>query len=120
MSENKLKVKQWLDSARIGDDAMTQDEIIDACSTLMDKAYAHAILGEGVPMFLGEDGKAYVVTVNASISEANPEFLAEVLEDYDMFECEGCHKYFDIEDSVKHGKKGLMYCPACDKVIKET
>jgi len=120
MSEKKLKVKQWLDTGELQNDLTTEEEILDGCGRLMDKAYAHEILGGGVPMFIADDGKPYVITINACISEADPDFFADHLDEYELFECEGCHKYFDIEDSVKHGKKGLMYCPACDKIIKDT
>jgi hypothetical protein len=31
----------------------------------------------------------------------------------DEFKCDGCGTVFDIEDSVKKGKKEPMYCPSC-------
>jgi hypothetical protein len=34
--------------------------------------------------------------------------------DSDRFVCDGCHKKFDIDDSIKPlGKKGPMLCPGC-------
>ena len=43
----------------------------------------------------------------------------EESENDDTFECEKCHKRFDIEDSVKDSKKGEMYCPDCaEKEVK--
>ena len=35
--------------------------------------------------------------------------------DNDTFECEQCHRVFDIDDSIKTNKKGPMLCVACDQ-----
>ena len=80
MSE-KIKVKRWLKAGELDPKKVDQDDILDDCGALLDSAYSHEILGD--VMFEGTDGKFYVITVEAIISEANPDFVKEALEDLD-------------------------------------
>jgi len=43
----------------------------------LDSAYSHEILGS--LLFRGTNGKIYTMTVEGCLSEANPEWVAEIL-----------------------------------------
>lgn len=72
-----LKVKQWIRSGELNETNKDSKSILENCGRLLDKTCAHDILGEVV--FEGDDGKYYVVTVEASISEGNPAYIKDVL-----------------------------------------
>jgi len=120
-AEKKIKVLEWYETGELQSDLEDEDDILDGCGRALEKAYAHEILGGSVPMFKGTDGKIYVVTVNATISEAEPDFAEEAIEEFneqitdnDQFRCEKCRRIFFIENSIKlGGKKGLLYCEQC-------
>lgn len=87
MSE-KLKVKRWLRTGEIDPNCATEeDEIIACCGHLLDRACSHDILGE--LMFEADNGKIYVVTVEAMIAEANPEYAKDVLQEIEEEENDG-------------------------------
>jgi len=79
MSKDKLKVKRWIRDGELNAVNMDQDSILENCGALLDNACSHEILGDVV--FEGTDGKFYVVTVEALISEGNPEYIKSVLEE---------------------------------------
>ena len=56
-----------------------QPGILDNCGNLLDSSCSSDILGEVV--FEGEDGKFYVITVEAVIAEGNPDYIKSVLEE---------------------------------------
>jgi hypothetical protein len=78
MSE-KIKVKRWLKAGELDPTIFEQDDILENCGNLLDASCSHEILGD--VMFEGTDGKFYTITVEAVISEANPDFVKEALED---------------------------------------
>lgn len=77
MPKKELEVKRWLRTGELDENHTLQDDILDDCGRLLDKAYSHEILGE--VMFEATDGKIYVINVEAMISEANPEYVKDVL-----------------------------------------
>lgn len=73
-----MKISHWLKDGHSGlDDCKTEEELLEAAGTLLDKASSHDIVGE--VLFEGEDGKMYVGTVEFMITEANPEYVLDVL-----------------------------------------
>lgn len=68
-----VKVKRWLRSGELDDSATTQEQILEQCGRLLDKSCSHEILGE--VLFEGEDDGYYVVTVEALMQSANPEYV---------------------------------------------
>lgn len=73
----KLRVKKWFESGELDSRNLKQDDILDECGRLLDKAYSHEILGQ--TLFQATDGKYYTITVEAVISEANPEYVKDLL-----------------------------------------
>ena len=74
-----MKIKKWIRTGEL-DPCITDSEgIIEAAGAALDKNCAYDILGE--VMFEADDGKYYVVNVEASILEANPEYVKQVLEE---------------------------------------
>ena len=73
-----LKVAKWIESGRIGDDARTQEDILEACGGLLDDAESHEIIGGGV-LFRATNGRHYIVTVEAVISEASEDLVRDAL-----------------------------------------
>lgn len=55
------------------------EDLLTQAGRLLDKAYSHDICGEVV--FKAADGKYYVLTVEAVISEADPDYVQEILDD---------------------------------------
>ena len=53
--------------------------LLDDAGQLLDSSFSHDICGEVV--FEGEDGKIYVGTVEFSIAEINPKYLADLLKE---------------------------------------
>lgn len=76
---DQFRVKRWLRSGELNSNCTTQDEILESCGDLLDSACSHDILGE--VLFEATDGKVYVVTVEAVIAEANPEYVKDVLKE---------------------------------------
>jgi hypothetical protein len=74
--EKPLRVKKWIRTGEL-DKNKAQKEILEDCGRLLDEAYSHEILGE--VLFLATDGKYYVITVEALIQEANPEYVKDVI-----------------------------------------
>jgi len=74
-----MRIKKMICDGEI-DPVSTTEELLEQAARRLDKACSHDILGEVI--FEGEDGKFYTCTVEAVIGEVNPEYLAEVLEDY--------------------------------------
>jgi hypothetical protein len=74
-----LTVKRWLRDGGDGQfaGASTQSDILAIAARCLDKAYSHEILGEVA--FEATDGKTYVMTVEAVLDEASPEYVEELL-----------------------------------------
>ena len=82
MPKKLIKIKRWLRDGNDGlggedQDIYDSDSLLDAAGRALDKAYSHDIVGECV--FEGEDGKFYVGCVEFVISEANPDYVRELL-----------------------------------------
>ena len=79
MSSTKtpIRVKHWLRTGELNPRNRTQKSILEDCGRLLDSAYSHEILGGDV-LFEGTDGKYYVITVEAVIGVANPEYVKDV------------------------------------------
>jgi hypothetical protein len=78
MSTKKpIRVKKWIRTGELNSRNRTQASILDNCGRLLDDACSHEILGEVV--FLGTDGKYYVICVEAVIGVANPEYVKDLL-----------------------------------------
>jgi len=80
--KNPIEVAEWIESGRICEDfdAATERGILEACGNLLDDACASEIVGPGI-LFRATDGKHYTVSVEAVISEANPEWVRDVLDE---------------------------------------
>jgi hypothetical protein len=77
--EDTMKVQRWLRTGNISNEANDTDAILDESGGLLDDACAYEILDS--PVFQGDDGKYYVVTLEASIAEANSAFVKGLLDD---------------------------------------
>lgn len=73
---NVNKIKQWAMSGEIGE-VDTIDEVIKRAGECLDSANSWDSCG-GV-VFRAEDDKWYVLTVNGVITEADPDYLADML-----------------------------------------
>lgn len=73
------KITKWIRSGVHGVEAETVDGLLQIAGRKLDDAYSHEIMGEIV--FEGEEGKHYVGSVEFVVSEANPEYVAGVLEE---------------------------------------
>jgi hypothetical protein len=79
MSTKKpIRVKKWIRSGELNPRNRTQASILYECGGLLDSACSHEILGGDV-LFEGTDGKHYVITVEAVIGRANPEYVKDIL-----------------------------------------
>jgi hypothetical protein len=76
-----MKIKRWIRDGNDGlsNDVNTEAELLEAAGAALDSHCSHDIMGE--ILFEGEDGKMYVGCVEFMISEANPEYVKETLED---------------------------------------
>lgn len=71
------RIKKWLRRGLNNDLRMKSVAgLLERAGRALDKAYAHEIMGEVV--FIGEDGKTYVGTVEFVIQEASPEYVKQV------------------------------------------
>ena len=75
---NQVTVKKWIKSGELNEDCVTQEDVLSNCGRLLVDSCSHEILGE--VLFEGTDGKYYVITTEAMIQEANPEYVKEALE----------------------------------------
>jgi hypothetical protein len=73
MRKHALRVKKWIHSGELDTDDGTEKKILDHCGSLLDSAESHEIIGE--VLFQATNGKYYVVTVEAVIGLANPEYV---------------------------------------------
>jgi len=75
-----VSIKRWI---RDGHDGLAAQDIdttallLEAAGRRLDKACSHDIMGE--ILFEAEDGKTYVGCVEFMITEANPEYVKDVL-----------------------------------------
>jgi DNA-binding transcriptional MerR regulator len=77
---NGMKIKKWLKTGHGNydlDSVPDTDTLLERAVSSLDRAYAHDITGE--VLFEGEDGKFYGGCVEFVISEANPDYVDEVL-----------------------------------------
>ena len=72
-----IKIKRWVRSGELNNSHTTSEEVLDECGHVLDHNGACDILGD--VLFEGEDGKYYVITVEAVISEAKPEYVKDIL-----------------------------------------
>ncbi len=77
LAKKSLKVKKWLRTGELSGKNKEISAIMEECGNFLDYACSSEILGEVV--FMGNDGKPYVITVEAVIQEANPEYIKEIL-----------------------------------------
>lgn len=75
-SRTPLRVKKWICTGELSA-CKTEKEIIEQCGRLLDRNCSGEILGE--VLFKATNGKYYVVTVEAVIEEANPEYVKDAL-----------------------------------------
>lgn len=75
-----MKIKRFISSGEL-DVADVKDTkgLIEQAAYALDRAYAADILGGDV-LFEGNDGKIYVMSVEAIIDEANPDHVQNVLD----------------------------------------
>jgi hypothetical protein len=79
MAKHKqLRVKKWLSTGELVAELKTQGSILEACGRLLDTSCSHEILGE--VLFQATDGKYYVITTEAVIGKANPEYVKDCLQ----------------------------------------
>ena len=81
-----MKITEWLDegnlSGNVHDEIKDTDQLMEAAGRALDACYSHEIVGNVI--FKGEDGEYYVMTVEAIIGKANPDFIREFLEEQDQ------------------------------------
>lgn len=73
-----MKITKWLRTGEVGP-CESEDELLESAGILLDNHSSHEILGEVV--FEAEDGKTYVMTVEAVIAEANPAYVNSLTEE---------------------------------------
>lgn len=73
-----VRVRQVLKTGELelADTDTTTAHLLRAAGNCLDHACSHDIIGEVV--FQGRDGQYYVMTVEATIGEINPEYLKQV------------------------------------------
>lgn len=69
-------IKRMIREGELHDPCSIQ-ELLEQCGRKLDKACSHEILGE--VLFEDNDGDIYVVTVEALVGRANPDYAREVL-----------------------------------------
>lgn len=75
-----MNIAKWLRDGIDGDlsnECETTDDLLVAAGRSLDNACSSDIVGE--VLFLGDDGKYYVGCVEFVISEANPDYVDEIL-----------------------------------------
>jgi hypothetical protein len=73
-----MKIKEWIRTGNLGEEPKTTEELLDLAGEILDDACSWDIVGECV--FIGEDGKTYVGTVEFHIGEANPAYVEQILQ----------------------------------------
>lgn len=76
-TKEPIRVKKWIRHGELNPHNHKQASILEECGRLLDSACTSEILGE--VLFEGTDGKHYVITVEALIQEANPEYVKQIL-----------------------------------------
>ena len=72
-----MKITEMIRSGDMAGTYTDTDELLADAGRRLDKACSYDICGEVI--FKGEDGKHYVMNVEAVIEEVNPEYLKEIL-----------------------------------------
>ena len=75
--QRQLRVKKWISTGELVAELKTQEAILEACGRLLDASCSSEILGE--VLFQATDGKYYVITVEALIGKANPEYVKDCI-----------------------------------------
>jgi len=75
-----IKVAKWISCGELEERTRTQADILSQCGRLLDAACSHEIVG--TVLFKATDGRYYTVTVEATIGEANPNFVKNLLEEH--------------------------------------
>ena len=71
---------------------VTEQDLLEQAGGLMDKAYVYDILGDVI--YLTEDGRWKVATIETSLAEANPPYLKARLEEW-LAEAEADHPLYE-------------------------
>lgn len=80
MTTFPLKIKRFIQDGEIHtDDVKNTDQLLERAGHLLDKSYSHDIVGQ--VMFEADNSKIYVMTVEAIINEANPDYVKKVLDE---------------------------------------
>ena len=74
-----MRIKKWILNGNLDPSNTTPEEVLAQCGDLMEGACTAEILDEII--FEGDDGKYYTITLEAVLSEANPEYVKGRLED---------------------------------------
>lgn len=74
-----LRIKRWLKSGEIHLPCYTERDLLEKCGRALDHSCASEILGD--VLFEGTDKEYYVVTVEAVVQKANPDYVKEVLKE---------------------------------------
>jgi hypothetical protein len=77
MTKKPIRVKKWLRTGELNSRNRIQSSILEDCGRHLDRACSYDILGD--VLFEGTDGKHYVITVEALIQEANPDYVKQIL-----------------------------------------
>lgn len=86
------------------DDPVTEDELLEQAGRLMDKSYTHEILGEVV--YLTEDGRWKVATVETHLGDAHPRYLRDRLEEF-LAEAGADHPMYErAQEKLEQLKEG--------------
>lgn len=82
MKKEEGRIAEFIRSGEMSVDRIaTVEDLLEQAGRRLDKACSHDICGEVV--FKAANGKYYTLTVEAVISEANPEYVADLLEEDD-------------------------------------
>jgi hypothetical protein len=74
-----MKIKRWISTGHLGEEPVSEEDLLEQAGRLLDKSCSHEICGEVA--FEGEDGKIYVGTVEFCIAEAADWYAKELQED---------------------------------------
>ena len=75
---DQMEIKKWISTGNLDGEPKNTEGIMEQAAGMLDTACSWDIAGEIV--FQGEDGKYYVGCTEFHISEANPDYIKDVLE----------------------------------------
>lgn len=134
--DHDMKITRFLRRGELGDDVPTVGDAIDGGGDILDEICAMDSLGDVV--FECEDGKTYVLTFEAVVSEVNPQYFKDLLEEdsEDKWETTPADEYFKTrvaarrshslssgttDDEAYHGNFRVIrwerrFCPATHRL----